>query len=59
MNETKLLTVAETARILKVSRSTVYRLVQRGILRAIRPGKGLRILAKDVERLLLPIREEA
>jgi excisionase family DNA binding protein len=43
-----LLTVAEVARLLRVSNMTVYRLIKSGELRAIRVGKSFRIQQQDL-----------
>lgn len=45
-------TIAETAAKLRVHRSTIYRLIHSGDLRAIRVGQSLRIPARELERLL-------
>jgi len=51
-----LLTVGETADVLRLSRGSVYRLVERGDLAAVRLGSGrrprLRIDPADVDRFL-------
>jgi excisionase family DNA binding protein len=43
-----LLTVAEVARVLRVSNMTVYRLIKSGELRALRVGKSFRIQQQDL-----------
>ena len=49
----KLLTVKELARILRLHPATVYGLISSGSVRASRlPGGGLRIEAKELEKLL-------
>ena len=48
----KLLTVAEVAGIVRVSKMTVYRLIKGGDLPAVRVGKNFRIRESDVERYL-------
>ena len=45
----ELLTVPETAAILKVSQETVRRLTRRGDLKAAKVGQGLRISLRDLE----------
>jgi len=45
-----LLTINEAARILGVSNVTVYRLIKRGRLRALRVGLDLRLRNSDVDR---------
>jgi excisionase family DNA binding protein len=48
----RLLTVTEVARILAVSRSSVYRLVERGELPRVRVGGSARFRAADIEALI-------
>ncbi len=48
----RLLTVGDVAGILAVSNMTVYRLIKRGDLAAIRVGKNYRIRESDVDRYL-------
>lgn len=47
-----LLTVDETAELLRVSRNTAYGLVRRGEIPSLRLGRGLRIPARALERLI-------
>ncbi len=47
-----LLTVAEVAASVRVSKMTVYRLIKGGDLPAVRVGKNFRIRESDVERYL-------
>ena len=49
---TSFLTVAEVARLLRVSNMTVYRLVKSSQLAAVRVGRGYRIREDDVQRYL-------
>jgi excisionase family DNA binding protein len=51
----ELLTVQETAGILKVSPVTVRRYIKSRRLPAVRVGRSVRIRAEDVESLLVPI----
>ncbi len=46
------LTVAEVARMLRVSNMTVYRLVNAGELPALRIGKSYRLREEDVDKYL-------
>lgn len=46
------LTVAEVARLLRVSNMTVYRLIGAGELAAVRVGKSYRLREEDVDRYL-------
>lgn len=48
-----MLTVAQTAKHLNVSQTTVRDLVRRGLLRASRVGRCVRIDAADIEQYLL------
>ena len=47
-----LLTVAEVASTMRVSKMTVYRLIKGGDLAAVRVGKNYRIREADVQRYL-------
>jgi excisionase family DNA binding protein len=47
-----LLTVAEVATVIRVSRMTVYRLIRRGQLKAIRVGRNYRVREDDLQRYL-------
>ena len=47
-----LLTVNDVARLLVVSRDSVYRLIRDGHLRPVRVGKRLRFRPEDIERYL-------
>ena len=46
------MTVNEVAQLMRVSKMTVYRLVQQGHLPAVRIGRGYRIREEDVHRYL-------
>jgi excisionase family DNA binding protein len=48
----RLLTVGEVAATMRVSNMTVYRLIKRGELPAIRVGKNYRIRESDMDRYL-------
>jgi excisionase family DNA binding protein len=48
----RLLTVAEVATIMRVSRMTVYRLIRRGQLKAIRVGRNYRVREEDLGEYL-------
>lgn len=50
--EESVLTVAETARILKVSPRAVYRAVGAGTLPAIRIGKTIRVSRKALDEMI-------
>src|SRR5713101_2596372 len=49
---TRLLTVAEVASVMRVSRMTVYRLIRRGQLKAIRVGRNYRVREEDLNEYL-------
>ena len=48
----RLLTVAEVATLMRVSRMTVYRLIRRGQLKAIRVGRNYRVREQDLTAYL-------
>ncbi len=48
----RLFTVAEVATVMRVSRMTVYRLIRRGNLKAIRVGRNYRVKEDDLELYL-------
>jgi excisionase family DNA binding protein len=48
----RLLTVAEVALVMRVSRMTVYRLIRRGQLKAIRVGRNYRVRENDLNSYL-------
>ena len=50
--ESKFLTVAEVAAMMRVSKMTVYRLVHNGDLPAVRVGRSFRVLEQDVDEYL-------
>jgi excisionase family DNA binding protein len=47
----ELLTVAEVAALVRVSKMTIYRMIRKGELPAIAVGKSFRIPIEDVRRL--------
>lgn len=51
-DEMRFLTVAEVARILRVSKMTVYRLVHSGELPAVRVGRSFRVSRRGVDDYL-------
>ncbi|MTV24437.1 helix-turn-helix domain-containing protein [Nitriliruptoraceae bacterium ZYF776] len=51
-NGDRLLTAAEVADQLRVSTMTIYRLIRRGELAAVRVGRNYRVRAGDLERYL-------
>ncbi len=48
----RLLTVAEVAGVVRVSRMTVYRLIRRNQLKAIRVGRNYRVREEDLREYL-------
>ena len=47
-----MLTMDDVARILRVSKYTVYRMIKKGKLRAIKIGRLVRIPEKEIQRLV-------
>ncbi|MBN1688191.1 MAG: helix-turn-helix domain-containing protein [Candidatus Omnitrophica bacterium] len=58
MNENEIYTLEETQKILKVSSSTMTRLIKKGIIRAAKVGKQYRILGKEILRMVSPKLED-
>ncbi len=54
IKENAVYTTAETEELLKVSNSTMKRLLKRGLIRANKVGGQYRILGKEILRLLSP-----
>jgi excisionase family DNA binding protein len=52
LSESKFLTIAEVASMMRVSKMTVYRLVHGGELPALRVGRSFRVLEEDVNEYL-------
>lgn len=52
VNDVKLMTVAEVASVMRVSKMTVYRLVHNGDLPAVRVGRSFRVTEEDVNEYL-------
>lgn len=52
MNLEPLFTIAQVARYLQVSTSTVYQLVKNGVLAGRRIGQSLRFSCADIDRML-------
>lgn len=52
LGELRLLTVAEVATVLRVSRMTVYRLIHDGTLASVRVGKGYRVPERAIRDYL-------
>lgn len=58
VNENEIYTLEETQKILKVSSSTMTRLIKKGIIRAAKVGKQYRILGKEILRMVSPKLED-
>ena len=52
ISESKFLTVAEVATMMRVSKMTVYRLLHSGELPAVRVGRSFRVVESDVNEYL-------
>ncbi len=55
----ELLTIQETAQILKVAPITVRRFIAAGRLTAIKAGKGVRVRKESVEQFIQPVEPKA
>ncbi len=51
-------TTAETEKLLKVSNSTIKRMLKKGLIRANKVGKQYRILGKEILRVVSPEAEK-
>jgi len=58
IREGEVYTPQETQAILKVSSSTVTRMIKRGLIRTARVGKQYRIMGKELLRILSPKLED-
>jgi excisionase family DNA binding protein len=58
INENSVYTVKETEKILKISTSTMMRLIKKGLIRTAKVGKQYRILGKEILRLVSPSIED-
>ena len=58
INENEVYTPAETREILKVSNSTLTRMIKTGLIRAAKVGKQYRIMGKELLRVLSPKLED-
>jgi len=54
INGNEVYTPKETQEILKVSSSTMTRLIKKGLIKTARVGKQYRILGRDILRMLSP-----
>lgn len=53
--ETRYMSVAEAARVLGLSRMTMYRKIHGGQVRANRVGRKLRVFRPDIEKMSEPV----
>ena len=58
VNENEIYTPEEAKQILKVSSSTISRLIKQGLIRAAKVGKQYRILGKEILRTVSPELED-
>ena len=58
VNENEVYTPEETKKILKISSSTMTRLIKKGLIRAAKVGKQYRIMGKEILRMLSPELED-
>jgi excisionase family DNA binding protein len=58
IKENEVYTHEETQEILKVSSSTVTRMIKKGLIRAAKVGKQYRIMGKELLRILSPELED-
>jgi excisionase family DNA binding protein len=54
INNNEVYTTAEAQKVLKVSNSTIKRLLKRGLIRANKVGGQYRIMGKEILRLVSP-----
>jgi excisionase family DNA binding protein len=58
INENEVYTPQETKDLLKVSSSTLTRMIKKGLIRTARVGKQYRIMGKEILRVLSPELED-
>ena len=58
IKENSVYTLDETKDILKVSKSTMMRLIKKGLIRTAKVGRQYRILGKEILRVLSPKLED-
>ena len=58
INENEVYTPQETQELLKVSSSTVTRMIKKGLIRTARVGKQYRIMGKEILRIVSPVLED-
>ena len=57
VNHNEIYTLEETQAILKVSRSTLLRLIKKGLIKTAKVGRQYRILGQEILHLVSPILE--
>ena len=58
INENEIYTAEEVRKILKISQSTVMRLLKKGLIQAAKVGKQYRVMGKEILRLVSPKLED-
>lgn len=58
IKENSVYTVDETKELLKVSKSTMMRLIKKGLIRTAKVGKQYRIMGKEILRVVSPKLED-
>ncbi len=58
INQNEIYTIEETQKLLKVSRSTLLRLIKKGLIRTAKVGRQYRILGKEILRAVSPKLED-
>jgi excisionase family DNA binding protein len=58
INENEVYTPKEAQALLKVSPSTMTRMIKKGLIRTARVGKQYRILGKELLRIISPVLED-
>lgn len=58
INHNEIYTIEETQKLLKVSRSTMLRLIKKGLIRTAKVGRQYRIMGKEILRAVSPKLED-
>lgn len=58
INHNEIYTIEETQKLLKVSRSTLLRLIKKGLIRTAKVGRQYRIMGKEILRAVSPKLED-
>ena len=59
IKENAVYTIKEAEEILKISKSTMQRLIKKGLIRSAKVGKQYRILGKEILRVVSPKLEDS